>query len=598
MGTFWKLYDWSEREIWNTLTKKLMSFLFLFFLDLAYLAIYLNQQQNVAEELKKLNVSPEAMQHINAHLDEGFALMLTLTAVALVWNILQILYMRYLIVRPIKAISNIFDEIARGEGDLSHDLPTLTHDELRGLAESYNRFAVKMRQIISEVRKKSVRIAREAVVAKKNVLVTSARATRQGEITEAVFGSSNEATKAIKEVSESTEVIFHSTESNLVIANDSLDEMRNVVTKVQLVNQKMLKFNETVGGLAQRSDSVGKIAALIKDIAGQTNLLALNAAIEAARAGEQGRGFAVVADEVRKLSERVHLATQEINDNISGMSLLVKDTLAENELIKTDINQTVVVVERSSDEFQKMVTGFERTKDQLNQIASAMEELTATNSQMHDAVTLVHEISAEVSSSMQTSEKSAVTLATATEGVQELVSRFKIGDGAFDFNVEQAHYFRDSVVEKLGDLSKSGVDIWDQNYKPIPRTNPQKYDVSYVKAFEQHLQPILEKYLSVLKGGAYTLIIDNKGYAAIHNTKVSKPLTGDYNADLVGNRTRRVWDDPTGQRGAKNTQPLLLQTYARDTGEILSELNMPILIGGRYWGNIRVGCDSNVLMEE
>ncbi|MFA6310806.1 MAG: methyl-accepting chemotaxis protein [Sterolibacterium sp.] len=598
MGTFWKLYNWSEREIWNTLTKKLMSFLFLFLLDLAYLMVYFEQQRNIAEELQRLNIGAEAMQHINGHLEAGFTVMLILTAVALVWNVLQILYMRYLIVRPIKAISSIFDEIARGEGDLSHDLPTTTHDELRGLAESYNRFAVKMRQIISEVRKKSVRIAREAVVAKKNVVATSARATRQGEITEAVFGSSNEATKAIKEVSESTEVIFHSTESNLVIANDSLDEMRNVVSKVQSVNQKMQKFNETVSGLAQRSDSVGKIAALIKDIAGQTNLLALNAAIEAARAGEQGRGFAVVADEVRKLSERVHLATQEINDNISGMSLLVTDTLAENELIKTDINQTVVVVERSSDEFQKMVSGFERTKDQLNQIASAMEELTATNGQMHDAVTLVHEISAEVSSSMHTSETSAVTLATATEGVQELVSRFKIGNGAFDFNVEQSHHFRDSIVEKLAELSKSGIDIWDQGYKPIPGTNPQKYEVSYVKAFEQHIQPILERYLAALKGGAYTLIIDNKGYAAIHNTKVSKPLTGDYSTDLIGNRTRRLWDDPTGQRGAKNTQPLLLQTYARDTGEILSELNMPIVIGGRHWGNIRVGCDSNVLMEE
>jgi methyl-accepting chemotaxis protein len=598
MGTFWKLYEWAEREIWNTLTKKLMSFLFLFLVDLAYLAIYLHQQQDVADELKKMNVGAEAMQRINANLDSGFTLMLILTGVALVWIILQILYMRYLIVRPIRAISQVFDEIARGEGDLSHDLPTITHDELRGLAESYNRFAGKMRQIISEVRKKSVRIAREAVLAKKNVAATSARATRQGEISETVFASSTEGTKAIREVSQSTEVIYHSTESNLSIANDSLDEMRNVVKKVQVVNEKMLKFNETVGGLAQRSDSVGQIAALIEDIASQTNLLALNAAIEAARAGEQGRGFAVVADEVRKLSERVHLATQEINSNIAGMRTLVKETLAENELIKNDINESVEVVERSSDEFQKMVAGFERTKDQLNQIASAMEELSATNGQMHDAVTLVHEISAEVSDSMQSSERSAVTLATATESVQELVSRFKIGNGAFDFNVEQAHCFRDAIQEKLQELSRSGVDIWDQNYKPVPGTKPQKYQVSYVKAFEQHIQPILENNLTALKGGAYTLIIDNKGYAAIHNTKVSKPLTGDYQVDLVGNRTRRIWDDSTGQRGAKNTQPLLLQTYARDTGEILSELNMPIQVGGRLWGNVRVGCDSNVLMEE
>jgi methyl-accepting chemotaxis protein len=74
-------------------------------------------------------------------------------------------------------------------------------------------------------------------------------------------------------------------------------------------------------------------------------------------------------------------------------------------------------------------------------------------------------------------------------------------------------------------------------------------------------------------------------------------LTGNYENDLVGNRTRRIWDDPTGQRAAKNTQPLLLQTYARDTGEVLSEINLPIMVDGRHWGNIRVGCDSNVLLE-
>lgn len=111
------------------------------------------------------------------------------------------------------------------------------------------------------------------------------------------------------------------------------------------------------------------------------------------------------------------------------------------------------------------------------------------------------------------------------------------------------------------------------------------------------MQPLLESALSSLKGGVYSLIIDTRGYGAIHNQKYSRPLTGNYEADLVGNRTRRIWDDVTGQRGAKNTLPLLVQTYARDTGEILSEINMPIMVGGRQWGAVRVGCDSSVLLE-
>ena len=591
-----RLYEWNERTFWNSLTKKLMSFLLLFVIDLIYLGVYFHQKSLVAEELSRGGVSPEVLQRIASSMDEGLVVMIVMTTFALLWNLLQILYIRHLILRPIRIISTIFDEIARGEGDFSRNLPTISHDELRTLAESYNRFADKMREIISEVRKMSVNIAREAVLVKKTVASTAEKATRQGEIANAVFGASSEAIQAIEEVSASAELISQSTEANLETARGSLSEMFDIVSKVQTVSEKLSAFHETVGLLAQRSDSIRQIAGLIKDIADQTNLLALNAAIEAARAGEMGRGFAVVADEVRKLAERVNVATQEITDNIGGMIALVRETQSENDVINSDIQQTRLVVERSSSEFNRMVSNFERTGDQLNQIASAMEQLTATNGQVHQAVSQVHALSDEVSGSMKSSETSTLMLSQATESVQELVSRFKIGRGSFDFNVDQARNMLFKLQDKMSALAKQGVDIWDQNYQPIPRTNPQKYEVSYASAFEREIQPLAEEVLASLKGGVYALMIDSRGYGAIHNLKYSKPLTGNYDADLVGNRTRRIWDDQTGQRAAKNTQPLLLQTYARDTGEVLSEINLPIMVDGRHWGGLRVGCESSVLL--
>lgn len=591
------LYDWIERTFWNSLTKKLMSFLLLFFIDLFYLGIYVHQKGVVAEEMARSGAPVEVLQRISESLDQGLMLMIVLTVIALCWNVLQILYIRHLILRPVRMIATIFDEIGRGEGDFSRNLPTITHDELRTLAEAYNRFADKMREIISEVRKMSVNIAREAVVVKRTVSSTALRADQQGQIANSVFGASSEAVQAIQEVSSSAEQISHSTDTNLATARNSLDEMQDIVGKVQGVSSKLHQFNDTVGHLAERSDSIRQIAGLIKDIADQTNLLALNAAIEAARAGEMGRGFAVVADEVRKLAERVNVATQEITVNIGGMIDLVRETQRENEVINDDIRLTREVVERSSGEFQQMVGNFERTGDQLNQIAAAMEQLTATNSQVHESVHQVHDLSVEVASSMKTSEQTTQMLSQATESVQELVSRFKIGRGAFDFNVDKARQFRDAIQNKLAELAARGIDIWDQNYRPMPNTNPQKYEVSYCSSFEQQVQPLLEQGLSSLRGGVYALIIDAKGYGAIHNQKFSKPLTGNYQNDLVGNRTRRIWDDVTGQRGAKNTQPLLVQTYARDTGEILSEINMPIMVGGRHWGAVRVGCESSVLLE-
>jgi methyl-accepting chemotaxis protein len=592
-----ELYDWNERTFFNSLTKKLMSFLLLFFIDIFYLIIYAHQKSVVADTLRQAGAAGELAQHIDATLDSGLYLMIGLTLVALTWNVLQILYLRYLIVRPVRAITDVFEEIAHGEGDFSRNLPMVTHDELRSLAESYNRFADKMRQILDEVRRMSVSIAREAVLVKKTVAATADRAKSQGDIVETVFGASNEATQAIHEVSKSTEVIAHSTETNLETARTKYAEMLDMVGKVQSVSEKMSNFNDTVDKLAQRSESIRQIADLIKEVAGQTNLLALNAAIEAARAGEAGRGFAVVADEVRKLAERVNQATLEINDNIAGMASLVENTQAENELINADIHHTREVIERSSLEFQDMVADFEHTGAQLVQIAAAMEQLTATNGHVHDAVTQVHSLSGDVATSMDESAAATLTLTAATENVQELVSRFKIGRGVFDFNVDQAHRFREASRAMLEELARSGVDIWDQTYRPIPGTRPQKFEVAYLAAFEQQMQPICEACLSSLKGGIFAILIDSQGYAAIHNTKFSKTLTGNYETDLVGNRTRRIWDDPTGQRAAKNLQPMLLQTYVRDTGEILSEIDMPITIDGRYWGNVRVGCDSKVLLE-
>ena len=592
-----RLYDWNERTFWNSLTKKLMSFLLLFFIDLGYLGIYVHQKRMVAEELAKSGAASDVLQRLADSLDHGLMLMVVLTVIALCWNVLQILYIRHLILRPVRMIAGIFDEIGRGEGDFSRNLPTITHDELRTLAEAYNRFADKMREIISEVRKMSVNIAREAVVVKRTVSSTAVRADQQGQIAHSVFGASSEAVRAIQEVSSSAELISHSTDTNLATARNSLGEMQEIVTKVQLVSEKLQQFNDTVGHLAKRSDSIRQIAGLIKDIADQTNLLALNAAIEAARAGEMGRGFAVVADEVRKLAERVNLATQEITVNIGGMIDLVRDTQTENEFINNDIRQTREVVERSSGEFRQMVGNFERTGDQLNQIAAAMEQLTATNAQVHESVRQVHDLSVEVAGSMKASEETTQMLSQATESVQELVSRFKIGRGAFDFNVDKARLFRDTVQDRLAELAGRGINIWDQNYQPQPNTNPQKFQVSYCSAFEQQMQPLLESALASLRGGVYALMIDTRGYGAIHNQKFSKPLTGNYQNDLVGNRTRRIWDDVTGQRGAKNTQPMLVQTYARDTGEILSEINMPIIVGGRHWGAVRVGCESAVLLE-
>jgi methyl-accepting chemotaxis protein len=158
--------------------------------------------------------------------------------------------------------------------------------------------------------------------------------------------------------------------------------------------------------------------------------------------------------------------------------------------------------------------------------------------------------------------------------------------------------FRDDLQGKLEEMRQRGVNIMDRNYQPtMPKTNPPKFTVSYADDYIRECQGLLETALANMKGGVYAVGVDINGYLTAHNLKFSQPLTGDQQKDLVGNRTRRKFNAPTEIRAASNTAPLLLQTYIRDTGELMCDIAMPIYVGGIHWGNVRAGCQTAVLLE-
>ncbi|MBI3147392.1 MAG: methyl-accepting chemotaxis protein [Betaproteobacteria bacterium] len=486
-------------------------------------------------------------------------------------------------------------DASKSDADLSRDVP-LAPGKRNALIEGYNTFLTKLRAVLDEVRKMSVSIAREAAAVKKRVTDTTASAVRQGQLTETVFTASEEATKAINQISTHTHQISDSTNANLNAARQSLVELRDVRSRIEGVTNKLNGFTGTVNTLTKRSVSIREVVELIKALSEQTNMLALNAAIEAARAGEAGRGFAVVADEVRHLAERARTASDEISTNIAEMLKLVDSTQQETQQIVGDINATNHAVANSAQRFEGMVGDFERTSTQLLDVAAAVEELTATNAQVNDNVHEIHRLSSAVAEQMQMSQKSTETLFSATERIQDLACRFKIGYGAFEDALNAVRGYRDLIQGKIEAMAERGVDVFDQNYRPFGDCDPPKFNVSYADTFERELQRDCDEAVGRIKGGAYCVPVDTNGYLAVHHAKFSKPLTGNKETDLWGNRARRFFKAPTEIRAAKNTQPFLLQTYLRDTGELLCDMAMPIHIRGRHWGNVRAGFDSSVML--
>ncbi|MHC1711273.1 MAG: methyl-accepting chemotaxis protein [Solidesulfovibrio sp.] len=237
-----------------------------------------------------------------------------------------------------------------------------------------------------------------------------------------------EMNSTVMEVTKNASQAAQSSETARQKAQEGERTVSEVIGGIENVQKRALVLKQDMSNLGHQAEGIGAVMNVISDIADQTNLLALNAAIEAARAGEAGRGFAVVADEVRKLAEKTMTATKEVGEAIRGIQEGTRKNMENVDHTVTDIDHSTALVKKSGETLGEIVHLVEVATDQVRSIATASEQQSATSEEINRSLEDVSTISAETAEAMTQSAQAVSELANQTLELKELIEKMQSGD--------------------------------------------------------------------------------------------------------------------------------------------------------------------------
>jgi methyl-accepting chemotaxis protein len=351
----------------------------------------------------------------------GVMVTIVIAIVALTYFLL-----RSIILKPIHEMMTITKDIAQGEGDLTKRVPVHGSDEISTLGGYFNLFIEKLQKMIGKVAHVTDKVASASVE-------LSATAEEISKGTDTLTSRASQTAAAVEEMNATVSQVAQNSGKAATLAQETVKTAKDGGTVVSDTISGMQQLSDAVSSsatiiaeLGKSSDQIGEIVRVIEDIADQTNLLALNAAIEAARAGEQGRGFAVVADEVRKLAERTTKATKEIGDMIRQIQQDTRGAVESMQQGTVKVTSGVDLVNRTGEALSRIVEMVSESADMIRQIAVASEEQSVATQQIANDIENVAKVTKESASGANESAKASHDLSQLATELQGIVGSFKL----------------------------------------------------------------------------------------------------------------------------------------------------------------------------
>ncbi|MBU3023794.1 methyl-accepting chemotaxis protein [Aestuariibacter sp. A3R04] len=331
-----------------------------------------------------------------------------------------------LITKRIHTLRDMLDSISKGEGDLTQRIKTTGKDEITDVARAFNALMDNLQRLISLIKEDAMSLteAEKAMLASSKDVTSIA--SEQRDNLDQIATAVNQLSHALREVADNTQVALGDTQAANEDASNSQEAVASSVSTVTETSKAINHASTVIQKLEMETKQISSLLEVISGISEQTNLLALNAAIEAARAGEQGRGFAVVADEVRSLANRSQQATTDINEMLINLNKGVAEVV---DAIETGSSQMADVVDISNtlnDRLNQVTSSVVSANDRIYQIAAATEEQSQVVDNLNQTVSALNSLSQQVMKTIETSGEASASVSSASQRIESNVNRFKV----------------------------------------------------------------------------------------------------------------------------------------------------------------------------